>query len=53
MLAELHEPFDHDDTVHITTGKESFELSVVKADKGHRDGEAALRPQCDCRPVHR
>ena len=34
MLAELHELFDHDDTVHITTGKEVLELSVVKADKG-------------------
>ena len=34
VLAELHELFDHDDTVHITTGKEVLELSVVKADKG-------------------
>ena len=34
VLAELHELFDNDDSVHITTGKEVLELSVVKADKG-------------------
>lgn len=34
VLAELHERFDNDARVHITTGKEVLELSVVKTDKG-------------------
>ena len=50
VLAELHARFDDDEAVHITTGKEVLELSVVKADKGtamaklrtDRDATAAL-----------
>ena len=34
VLDELHELFDNDESVHITTGKEVLELSVIKADKG-------------------
>lgn len=34
VLAALHARFDDDDSVHITTGKEVLELSVVKSDKG-------------------
>ncbi len=34
VLTELHARFDNDPVVHITTGKEVLELSVVKANKG-------------------
>lgn len=34
VLADLHDLFDHDDSIKLTRGKEVLEMSVTHADKG-------------------
>jgi len=34
VLADLHQLFDHDDSIKLTRGKEVLEMSVTHADKG-------------------